>query len=67
MTTKTAEQPLDNARQAARRLGAALPRSIVAPAKPDRSPTRDEQRMADDFDPHPLAHIDADESAPTSR
>ena len=36
--------------------GEVKPRSVIAPAKPAREPTEDEQRMAEDFDPPPLAH-----------
>jgi hypothetical protein len=38
------------------RTGEVPPRSTLAPAKPARGPTEDEQRMAEDFDPPPLAH-----------
>jgi len=36
--------------------GVVAPRSVIAPAKPAREPNEDEQRMAEDFDPPPLAH-----------
>ena len=36
--------------------GEVPPRSTIAPAKPARAPNEDEQRMAEDFDPPPLAH-----------
>lgn len=36
--------------------GEVAPRSVIAPAKPAREPNEDEQRMAEDFDPPPLAH-----------
>ena len=36
--------------------GEVKPRSTIAPAKPARPPDLDEQRMAEDFDPPPLAH-----------
>ena len=41
---------------AAARTGEVPPRSSIAPAKPARPPSEAEQRMADDFDPPPLAH-----------
>lgn len=50
------EQRIESELAAVERTGEVKPRSTIAPAKPDRAPTEEEQRMAEDFDPPPLAH-----------
>lgn len=50
------EQRIEREIDAVAKTGEVKPRSVIAPAKPAREPTQDEQRMAEDFDPPPLAH-----------
>lgn len=50
------EQRIERAIASVEKTGEVPPRSVLAPAKPAREPTGDEQRMAEDFDPPPLAH-----------
>lgn len=50
------EQRIERDLEVAATTGEVKPRSTIAPAKPAREPNEDEQRMAEDFDPPPLAH-----------
>lgn len=50
------EQRIERELSAVEKTGEVKPHSTIAPAKPARPPTEDEQRMAEDFDPPPLAH-----------
>lgn len=50
------EARIERELSAVEKTGEVKPRSTIAPAKPAREPTDDEQRMAEDFDPPPLAH-----------